>query len=94
MKKISTQIEALAVKHQQLGNRLTNLKARQERIDRAKETRRLILAGQWMFKLNGGDMTKVGQRLAEAGLLRSARDLQLFGITAPASTESSRQPTK
>jgi hypothetical protein len=78
MKKISEQIGQLAVKQQQIAARLTNLRNRQERIDYAKETRRLVLAGKWMLKLNGSDWEKVGQRLIEAGIVVSARDKALF----------------
>lgn len=88
MKKITAQIEALSTKQQQLSNRLANLKTRQDRIDRAKETRRLVLAGYWMFKLNGGDRRKVGQRLSEAGLLNQ-RDRVLFDLdpASPSATQ-------
>lgn len=81
MKKISDQINTVSAKQQQLANRLTNLRNRQKKSECAKEARRLILAGKWMLKLNGGDIRKVGERLDEAGLL-SARDRDLFGLLA------------
>lgn len=77
MKRISDQIKNATAKQQQLSNRLCNLKNRQARIERAKDTRRLVLAGKWMMKLHGGDLKKVGERLHEAGLL-SERDRALF----------------
>ncbi|MES2510804.1 MAG: hypothetical protein V4625_12805 [Pseudomonadota bacterium] len=77
MKKISHQIESLETKQQQLQNRLQGLRSRQARIARAEETRRLVLAGKWLFKLCGGDAVKVGSKLAEAGLLPEA-DRRLF----------------
>ncbi len=77
MKKISHQIESLETKQQQLQNRLLGLRSRQARIARAEETRRLVLAGKWLFKLCGGDAAKVGAKLAEAGLLPQG-DRRLF----------------
>ena len=83
MRKISTQIEELHVKQQQLNSRLYALRSTQDRIERAKETRRLVLAGKWMLKLNSNDWEKVGQRLIEAGIVVSARDKQLFESDPP-----------
>lgn len=85
MRKISTQIEALEVKQTQLQNRLLALRSRQSRIARAEETRRLVLAGRWLFKLCGGDAAKVGAKLAEAGLLTEP-DYRLFSVIRPHSS--------
>ena len=92
MKKISEQIGQLTVKQQQITARLTNLRNRQERIDHAKETRRLVLAGKWMLKLNGSDWEKVGQRLIEAGIVVSARDKQLFESAPVKRSAAGRHP--
>lgn len=83
MKKISTQIKSLECKQQQTENRLNALRSRQARIDRAKETRRLVLAGKWLLRLHQDDWQKVGQRLTQAGLLVSERDKKLFDAKQP-----------
>lgn len=78
MKKVSNQIQELEVRRAQLHNRLQALRERQSNIDRVAETRRLVLAGRWLFKICGNDPTRVAKKLADAGLLKSTKDAQLF----------------
>ncbi len=79
MKRIAKQITELQTKHQQLTHRLSGLRSRQARIERAQETRRLILAGKFMLKLCQNDMKKVGLQMNDAGLLNE-RDRRLFEL--------------
>jgi phage terminase small subunit len=89
MEKVSAQINRIRIQQHQLASRLVNLKNRQDKMERARETRRLVLAGQWMLKLNGGDWSRVAQRLEEAGLL-TERDRHLFQASQQADRASSR----
>jgi hypothetical protein len=77
MKRVSKQIEELQTKHLQLVHRLSGLRSRQARIERAQETRRLILAGKFMLKLCQNDMRKLGAQLTAAGFI-GERDRSLF----------------
>ena len=63
-----------------LDARIQSIRARTAREERARETRRKILAGAYFIKLLGGDLTRVGKRLKEANFL-AARDEALFGLT-------------
>lgn len=80
-RKTSSQIEALEKRQEQTKARLQNLRSRQERIEKAKETRRLVLAGQAFFKMCGSDWDKVAARLRDGNILK-AKDRELFASTA------------
>lgn len=81
MENIETQIERLKQQQREISNRLINLKNRQSKAERAREARRLILAGQWLLRTHGDDIQEVGELLADAGMLK-ASDRVLFDLPA------------
>lgn len=73
-------LQKLESRKKTLDARIHSIRARTARDERARETRRKILAGAYFIKLLGGDLTRVGMRLKEANFL-AARDEALFGLT-------------
>lgn len=72
-------LQKLESRQRTLDARIQSIRARAAREERARETRRKILAGAYFIKLLGGDLTRVGMRLKEANFL-AVKDEALFGL--------------
>ncbi|MBX9960793.1 MAG: hypothetical protein K2Y15_11715 [Burkholderiaceae bacterium] len=70
-------IEKMQQQKARLDARIQQLRNRQTREERKKDTRRKILAGAYFIKLMGGDLAMVAKQMDDAGLLRS-EDAALF----------------
>ena len=72
-------MQELEARKRILDARIQSIRARTAKQERARDTRRKILAGAYFIKLLGGDLNRVGLRLKEAEFLEP-RDYELFGI--------------
>ena len=79
MGSVQEQIERLLAKRAELDARLATARATATRQERRNETRRKIIAGGMILKMNGYDWGKVGEQLRAANML-DLRDYPLFGI--------------
>lgn len=70
-------IDRLVERKKKLEARIQLLNNRKAKEERKKDTRRKILAGAYMIKLLGNDLSRVAQKLEEAGILKD-KDRHLF----------------
>lgn len=70
-------IDRLVERKKKLEARIQLLNNRKAKEERKKDTRRKILAGVYMIKLLGNDLSRVAQKLEEAGILKE-KDKNLF----------------
>ena len=82
-----TKLDMMQTRLDRLAARVDLAKNRQKRKEKSDETRRRLLAGDYLFKLLGSDWERVGKRLSESQMLK-AKDIGLF----KASPESKRDP--
>ncbi len=79
MEATELKLRRLEAKRQRLAARIQRLKGVANVQERKRDTRRKILAGAYLIRLMGNDLSRIGARLREAGFL-SPRDYSLFGI--------------
>jgi len=75
--KKKTKLEKMEKRLSQLSARVQLAQSRKAKTERNRETRRRLLAGDYLYKLLGSDWERVGKRLANAEMLKPS-DEQLF----------------
>lgn len=78
-------LEKLLQQKAELEARIQQTRNREAALERARDTRRKVLAGAYVIKLAENDLQKVGRELIAAGML-DAKDYVLFGIDDVAGT--------
>ncbi len=73
-------LKRLEARRERIAARIQRLRGRANADERKRDTRRKIIAGAYLIRLMGGDLERVGKRLAEAGYIDSDRDAALFGL--------------
>ena len=85
-----TKLEKMEKRLSQLSARVQLAQNRKAKTEKNRETRRRLLAGDYLYKLLGSDWERVGKRLNGSSMLKPA-DVKLF---APPSQENcNQQPT-
>ena len=85
-----SKLERMEKRLSQLTARVQLAQNRKTRTEKNRETRRRLLAGDYLYRLLGSDWQRVGKRLNDAAMLKPA-DVKLFEVQQPATAK--HQPT-
>ena len=85
-----SKLERMEKRLSQLTARVQLAQNRKTRTEKNRETRKRLLAGDYLFMLLGSDWQRVGKRLNDASMLKPA-DVKLFA--ALLQENSNQQPT-
>lgn len=78
-----SKLEKMEKRLSQLTARVQLAQNRKTRTEKNRETRKRLLAGDYLYKLLGSDWQRVGKRLNDASMLKPA-DVKLFEVQQPA----------